>query len=278
MDDNIDYSIDDDKGKCVLAFYEDSVINEDEIPEELKSGTQSFYYTGSPQEFVVPNGVKELKLEVWGASGAILGGNGGYSSGIMIVTTEKILHVYVGGVGRGDGGLTLCSYSNSNFGGWNGGGNGTGGFGIGGGGGGATDVRTRGGEWNDENSIKTKLIVAGGGGGGEKNTISSGGIGGGYNSACTDGQDGARSGGACGINSNGIGGQGGCYNGGGGGGGYYGGCTGSPLENGSSGGGSGYIGGVTNGGGSNGVRSGHGIARICWGNEIDVCGNNNQFE
>ena len=34
-------------------------------------------------------------------------------------------------------------------------------------------------------------------------------------------------------------------------------------------GGSGYICGVSDGGGSNGVRSGDGIARICWGDNPD---------
>jgi hypothetical protein len=267
MDDNIDYSIGDDKGKCVLAFYEEGV-SDNELLEGL-SGTQEFFYTGGPQEFVVPSRVKELKLEVWGASGAILGGNGGYSIGTMTVTTEKILYVYVGGVGSDAENLTTCSgYKNGNLGGWNGGGNGGSGHNIGGGGGGATDVRTRGGEWNDENSIKTRLIVAGGGGGGVKNWTLSGGNGGGYNATCTKGQNGAQDGGACGINSNGIGGKGGCYNGGGGGGGYYGGNGGGDTAG--AGGGSGYCG-INECGGSAGVRAGDGMARICWGNKIEEC-------
>jgi hypothetical protein len=269
IDDNIDYSIGDDKGKCVLAFYEEAIINEDEIPEELrKNGAKPFFYTGSPQEFVVPPGVKELKLEVWGANGGDgllsgegtgTGGRGGYSYGnLNVVSEQKLLYIYVGEVGVQN---SLVSTFNG------------GGMGLeqNGSGGGATDVRTEygNGNWNDTNSIKTRLIVAGGGGGASAGPNEYGGYGGGGNNG---------GGNANGSWTYGLGGgnsQCSVYPATNpqtsGGGGYYNGCIGGVPAGGGGGGGSGYIGGVTNGGGSNGVRSGHGVAKICWGNRIGEC-------
>jgi type II secretory pathway pseudopilin PulG len=299
MDDNIDYSIGDDKGKCVLAFYEEGVtsdITEYLSPDEIEklNGAQPFYYTGGSQEFVVPKGVKELKLEVWGAQGGgTKGGLGGYSYGTLTVTTGKILHVYVGGQG---------SSVAEGKGGWNGGGDGpTGAIDGGMSGGGGTDIRT-----SKNNTYNDRVIVAGGGGGTGTYSDKSG-HGGGGNSSGGDGNNNSNpvehspnnygrggtltAGGDAGTpkSCNGVictaeagsfgkGGNG-CYNGwagGAGGGGWYGGGASSGAWGGSGGGGSGYIGGVTNGGGENGIRSGDGIARICWGNKIDVCGNNDQ--
>ena len=119
------------------------------------------------------------KMECWGAKGSNcsyggIGGNGGYTMGT--ISFGKIsLYVFVGGGGAYD----------TTTGGWNGGGNGYIGptqFGYGGGG--ATDIRVYVNSmkaWDDTESIKSRIMVAGGGGGsGSYNqTPSVGGAGGG---------------------------------------------------------------------------------------------------
>ena len=123
-----------------------------------------FKYTGDYQTFVAPyNGV--YKLEVWGASGGdsdivSFGGKGGYSKGYYSMKKGETIYIYVGGEGN-------TSTSGSSAGGYNGGGDGAiGSYGQPvGGGGGATDIRTISGDWNNEDSLNSKIIVAGGGGG-----------------------------------------------------------------------------------------------------------------
>ena len=123
----------------------------------------TFAYTGNYQAFTVPYTGK-YKIELWGASG---GGNsskpaglGGYTSGDIILEADKTMYIYVGGQGQ-------AQYIISNPGGYNGGG-------YGGqineekyscGGGGSTDIRLLDGTWNNFNSLKSRIMVAGGGGG-----------------------------------------------------------------------------------------------------------------
>lgn len=117
----------------------------------------TFDYTGSAPTtpyIAVPG---SYKLEVWGAQGGGYssgsGGAGGYTSGILTVTEDTNLYVYVGGAG---------SYTSSNArtaGGFNGGG--YSGYGAyAGSGGGATDIRI------GNTGTAYRVIVAGGGGGG----------------------------------------------------------------------------------------------------------------
>ncbi len=125
----------------------------------------NFDYTGGNQEFTPPcNGTYEIEL--WGAGG-YLAGNGAYTKGTLNLNAgERTFYLYIGGKG---GTLT---------GGYNGGGN-SGTYvsssnlcgvplntynGIGSGGG-ATDIRLVNGSWNNFNSLKSRIIVAGGGGG-----------------------------------------------------------------------------------------------------------------
>ena len=219
--------------------------------------TTDFTYTGSVQRYVVPNGVTQLDLQVWGAEGGkgcysssssfYAGGKGGYSEGTMPVNPGDTLLVYVGGKGKDADGITTTGLSYQ--GGWNGGGD----AGIhnyssyyqGGGGGGATDIRI------NSTSLGNRAIVAGGGGGGAYNYV--GGHGGGTSGIAgnitgastyygqggtqTAGGSGSTSGSAYGTSaasnvngqsgSFGQGGDGGsgtsCSGGGGGGGGWYGG-------------------------------------------------------
>ena len=102
-----------------------------------------FDYKGSVQEIYLPAG--KWKLEVWGAQGGYrtdetYGGKGGYSVGILNLTHQSPLYVYVG--------------SSGNEGGFNGGGKRQ----TYSGGGGATDIRI------GQDSLYARVIVAGGGG------------------------------------------------------------------------------------------------------------------
>jgi hypothetical protein len=268
---------------CILIFSDNNISSSENysaIDDEWggivddtffnPSGTKVFKYTGSYQRFVVPVGVDKIKIVVWGAAGgskgSYTGGKGGYSFGYLHVVSNQNLYVYVGEAGAPNvttvytfngGGKTSSKedvYS----------------------GGGATDLRANmgNGNWDDVVSIGTRLIVAGGGGGGSASSggnYESGGYGGGGSNAGGNGRDYSKVGGMGGNNET-------CsvspttpqMSGGGG---YCPGnkTTSANTTSGGGGGGSGYIGGVTNGGGSNGVRSGNGIAKICWGDKIEEC-------
>lgn len=118
-----------------------------------------FDYTGALQTFVVPSGVKSVRVDCVGASGGSFGtsargGKGGRVQTILSVTPKQTLFIYVGGSGS----------NTSTKGGYNGGGNGgsnknSGTSNYGPGGGGASDIRTV------ENDLNSRLVVGGGGGG-----------------------------------------------------------------------------------------------------------------
>ena len=226
---------------------------------------QTFGYTGSPQSVVLVPGV--YQFEAWGASGggtmdegafyATTTGFGGYAAGKLTVTKPMTIFIYVGGQGAD------AIVSQDVAGGWNGGGTGSHDRRdneSGGGGGGATDFRLVGGDWNNFDSLKSRIMVAGAGGGQCANFYYKGsgqihaGYGGGlsgysYTSAYVAGSQ--TSGYAFGYGKNGDGKvskDGGDYGIGGGGGGYYGGSTqlaGSSNIACSGAGGSGFISGHT---------------------------------
>lgn len=137
----------------------------------------NYSYTGNYQEFEVPI-TGEYKIELWGASGGQgcgsltssssyscqNGAAGGYASGNIKLTSGEKIYLYVGNQPQNN----LDTTTVYTAGGWNGGGNGI----IasdkddrGTGGGGATDVRIINGNWNDYDSLKSRIMVAGGGGG-----------------------------------------------------------------------------------------------------------------
>jgi hypothetical protein len=114
----------------------------------------AFRYTGGQQNFVVPVGVTQLKIDAYGAG--TRHARGGFVEATIPVTRGEALALFVGGM------------PNGRFGGFNGGGRGGGGrpnpyapsnLGAADGGGGATDVREGG------NALTNRVIVAGGGGG-----------------------------------------------------------------------------------------------------------------
>lgn len=108
-------------------------------------------YSGTYKNIALPKGT--YKLECWGAQGggnfSSLGGNGGYSIGVITLSNQQNIYLYTGGAGgnaiagfNGGGSVPSSSY-------------------ISGGGGGASDIRI------GSNSLYARVIVAGGGGGGE---------------------------------------------------------------------------------------------------------------
>jgi hypothetical protein len=79
---------------------------------------RNFAYTGNVQSVVLPAG--QYKLQCWGAQGGTCsagyyGGKGGYSEGVLTLTSPTTVYIFVGGKG-----------SSSGNGGWNGGGGGSG--------------------------------------------------------------------------------------------------------------------------------------------------------
>ena len=105
----------------------------------------------------------KYKIECWGASGGQTqnsGGKGAYVSGILRIHDKLKLFAYIGEEGKvknasevfNGGGKPYLSdtyrhrYSSCS-------------------GGGSTDIRLKGGEWSDLNSLKSRIIVAGAGGG-----------------------------------------------------------------------------------------------------------------
>lgn len=209
-----------------------------------------FNYTGSVQSKTLKPGT--YTIECWGGQGgtysSYIGGYGGYSKGTITLTEATTVYISVGGAGS----------SSSTAAGFNGGGTG---ISSGRGGGGATDVRI------GQNSLYSRVIVAGGGGGAGVTSTNANpcGCGGGeyggdgyYNNTTgsyTTGQN--RSGGSASQTAGGItwstgtqatfgqGGNASGYSCGGGGGGWYGGGGAYDSDSDSDGrwggGGSGYV-------------------------------------
>ena len=248
----------------------------------LEAEESVYSYTGTVQTFTAPMDAI-YKLEVWGGEGASVnayrnpGGKGGYSIGYVKLKKGTDLYVVVGQNGNGVTG------------GYNGGGHGGcyGDPGDGGyGGGGCTHIAYEDrGVLSNYSSYRDEVLIVAGGGGGQGGYSAQGydpgGAGGGLegesgnhdwpskgnNTPCGGGtQTSPGSGGGFGYGGKGRYGN---YNHGGGGGGWYGGGIGGIHEGG--GGGSGYIDGVPQfefcgetytPSTENGVRSGHGYARI----------------
>lgn len=108
---------------------------------------QDFPYTKAVQSITAPKGV--YKLQCWGAQGGgTTGGKGGYSEGIITLSSPTTLYIYVGGTTSSEtGGYNggSVAISSAKYTGW--------------GGGGASDIRI------GTDSLYARVIVAGGGGG-----------------------------------------------------------------------------------------------------------------
>lgn len=189
--------------KKAIAFY--FKLNNNKMygvgSANYNGSVMNFDYTGSVQTATLTPG--RYKLECWGAQGGNSnqsngtygnGGKGGYSTGILNVSTNTTIYITVGGQGQ-NGVLNTRT-----AGGFNGGGDGygTNNSGVGGGGGGASDISLMSPVFShssyfinnirDTNSLLSRIIVAGGGGSAGydvSNNAANGGAGGG-----TTGQDG----------------------------------------------------------------------------------------
>ena len=150
--------------KCSLFFQK--------ITEEIGK-TYTYDFTNEVQEFVVdlPG---FYQIEIWGASGGDIegnfeylnGGNGGYAKGTIFLQKNTILYIYIGEEGKINGDRTF-----------NGGGASAAKDNVCASGGGATDIRLVKGKWDDFNSLKSRIMIAGGGAGSER--IYPSGVGGG---------------------------------------------------------------------------------------------------
>src|SRR6218665_1215922 len=104
--------------------------------------SQTFYFTGSMQTFVVPNCAGNVTITAYGAEGVgadgFAPGTGGIARGVLAVTPGQSLNLFIGGQNGYNGGGLGKGISN---------------------GGGATDVRVGG------TALANRIIVAGGGGG-----------------------------------------------------------------------------------------------------------------
>ena len=228
-------------GHTTITFYGDK------LKENIEYSKTEYNYTGNYQEYEV----KETgyhKIQCWGADGGYSvgngsrranGGTGGYTSGIIYLEKGEKIYIYVGGHGED----AVAKKDSPN--GYNGGGLGTWDHEddeAAGAGGGATDIRLVANEWNNFESLKSRIMVAAGGGGASWKT--EGGAGGGLEGLTNReravpgkqtsgykfgiGQDGYGTG-----NSDGVGGAGG---------GYYGGTTSNYSDDAEAGaGGSSYV-------------------------------------
>ena len=128
------------------------------VSKNINLNKYYYMYTGEAQTFTAPK-TGNYKVELWGAQGmdydsSNIGGKGGYTSGIISLNKDEHLFVYVGGKGVGktagyNGGATGGSSTDGTY----------------TAGGGATDVRLVSGNWNNEQSLNSRIMVAGGGAG-----------------------------------------------------------------------------------------------------------------
>lgn len=146
----------------IMLYSRNNLLNtiKNQVENEIEAGALcysmigtvwNYDYIGSEQTFTVPcNGT--YKIELWGSSGdkelSVEAGNGAYTSGNINLTSSSTLYVYVGGQ------AVRTEYS------FNGGAPGEAPAG------GATDIRLINGKWNNFDSLKSRIMVAGGGGGG----------------------------------------------------------------------------------------------------------------
>ena len=209
-------------------------------------------YSGTYKSITLPKGT--YKLECWGAQGGngadsnsgfnassgAIGGKGGYSTGILTLSSSQTVYLYTGGKGG-----CISSSANDYTGGFNGGGTGgvSGSMSRSGGGGGASDIRI------GQNSLYARVIVAGGGGATSWGpSTESGDAGGGTSSTAGSNSPGLStqtSGNSFGVGGNGYSSSSSYNINGAGGGGWYGGTVSLTDMHGGTkyhgGGGSGYV-------------------------------------
>ena len=174
----VDYELD----NACLEYNGYKVIYNENSIKSIKRGTCSYNdfkcevkptyfidFTGSYQAYTAPR-TGTYKIDLWGAQGGSTsnaeGGKGAYTSGILSLTEGDTIYFYVGGQGSA---RSSSDPAGAITGGWNGGGAGnknrTNYNQANSAGGGATDVRLVAGDWNDAQSLNSRIMVAAGGGG-----------------------------------------------------------------------------------------------------------------
>ena len=151
-----------------------SVTESIDLCTDLIGTVSQFNFVKSSQEFIA-SCPGQYVVEAWGSSGGIGSsyptnisgqGKGAYTKGNVILNANDRLYIYTGEAG------TVTSYSGlTKQYGFNGGGyanvrpTDTGGSNLSSGGG-STDIRTVTGNWNNDNSLRSRVMVAAGGAGG----------------------------------------------------------------------------------------------------------------
>ena len=113
-----------------------------------KNPTFEYSYTGSVQSFVAPKAGK-YKIESWGASGTG-SAYGAYTKGEIELEEDDKLYLYIGKSTTSTANSKVFNNGTGDGGGWNGGG--------------STDIRLTNGDWDNFNSLKSRIMVAGAGG------------------------------------------------------------------------------------------------------------------
>ena len=132
-----------------------------------------YSFTGVPQEQSLEPG--KYLFECWGAEGGTWNsetydGRGAYTRGIIRLKELTKLYIYVGEKGSTVTGKALNLPQTFNGGGIGGLSSYTGVYShYGSSGGGATDIRTKNGAWDNEESLNSRIMVASGGGGSTSN-------------------------------------------------------------------------------------------------------------
>ena len=146
--DNIKINFDKETWKLDLNVEEDSIDGKFFCNIYfMKKSIWEYDYTGNYQTFVVPiNG--KYKFELWGAKGESSStySYGSFVSGEIELIKEDKMYVFIGGAkGFNGGGKSTVSNQYSDA-------------------GGATDIRLTNGEWNNSNSLRSRIMVAAGSG------------------------------------------------------------------------------------------------------------------
>jgi len=144
------------------------------VYREYAKASKEFDLIANTEEFIVPQ-TGWYKIEAWGAAGGrnmdsgsnttsytYPGGKGAYTKGEIYLEAGTVLYINVGGRGSDAKKATVVP------GGYNGGGQGDWDHNddeSSAAGGGATDIRLVDGAWDDFDSLKSRIMVAGGGGG-----------------------------------------------------------------------------------------------------------------
>lgn len=146
LDDNVIYYF----KKCSIS--NSNLISCSTVNNVFHGKIYTFNYTGNYQNITLSPGY--YKFELWGAQGGnessdVLGSLGGYTSGYITPESDLNIYVYVG--------QNNSTNDSESF---------NGGFGSQNGvpGGGATDIRLISGDWDDFESLKSRIMVAAGGG------------------------------------------------------------------------------------------------------------------